>query len=157
MGAALQFDFSNCHYNPETGRFISEDPIGLRGGDPNLYRYVGNNPINFIDPSGEFVVPIIKAYLKFCLKPKNRNKFICKTLMRKGPPKPRLPRLPRFPKKNMDPPPPFRCDPSKELCSPSPRVPKIDPDNDPCPGKCCPEKPSGIPDKQPPILSPNYG
>ena len=27
-------------------------PIGLRGGDLNLYRFVGNNPVNFIDPSG---------------------------------------------------------------------------------------------------------
>jgi RHS repeat-associated protein len=32
--------------------FISEDPIGFNGGDTNLYRYVGNNPINFIDPTG---------------------------------------------------------------------------------------------------------
>ena len=50
MGAALQFDFSNCHYNPETGRFLSEDPIGFAGGDMNLYRYVFNNPINYVDP-----------------------------------------------------------------------------------------------------------
>lgn len=34
------------------GRFISKDPIGFKGGDMNLYGYVGNNPVNFIDPSG---------------------------------------------------------------------------------------------------------
>ena len=34
------------------GRFISEDPIGFEAGDPNLYRYVGNSPHNFTDPSG---------------------------------------------------------------------------------------------------------
>jgi hypothetical protein len=40
------------YYDPGVGRFISEDPIGFDGGDPNLYRYVGNSPINFTDPSG---------------------------------------------------------------------------------------------------------
>ena len=46
----------NCrtrHYNPQTGRFLSADPIGFDGGDANLYRYVENNPINFSDPSGK--------------------------------------------------------------------------------------------------------
>jgi RHS repeat-associated protein len=38
-------------YDPQTGRFISEDPIGLRGGI-NLYVYVKNNSISFFDPSG---------------------------------------------------------------------------------------------------------
>jgi hypothetical protein len=32
-------------------RFVSEDPIGFAGGDLNLYRYVGSNPINATDPS----------------------------------------------------------------------------------------------------------
>lgn len=34
------------------GRFISEDPIGFAGGDVNLYAYVSNNPLLFIDPLG---------------------------------------------------------------------------------------------------------
>jgi len=39
-------------YDPQIGRFISEDPIGFAGGDVNLYGYVGNNPVNFSDPFG---------------------------------------------------------------------------------------------------------
>jgi RHS repeat-associated protein len=39
-------------YSPTTGRFLNEDPIGFDGGDPNLYRYVGNSPINGYDPTG---------------------------------------------------------------------------------------------------------
>ncbi|WP_281287701.1 RHS repeat-associated core domain-containing protein [Geobacter argillaceus] len=39
------------YYDPMDGRFISRDPIGFRGGI-NLYSYVQNNPINFIDPLG---------------------------------------------------------------------------------------------------------
>ena len=38
------------YYDPEAGRFISKDPIGFAGGDINLYSYVGNNPVNRIDP-----------------------------------------------------------------------------------------------------------
>lgn len=38
-------------YDPQVGRFISEDPIGFKGG-VNSYRYVRNNPIRFIDPLG---------------------------------------------------------------------------------------------------------
>ncbi len=39
-------------YNPTMGRFVSEDPIGFQGQDENLYRYVKNNSVNLIDPSG---------------------------------------------------------------------------------------------------------
>ena len=31
---------------------MSEDPIGFLGGDTNLYRYVGNQPLIFRDPYG---------------------------------------------------------------------------------------------------------
>ena len=39
-------------YDPVTGRFISQDPIGFFGGDQNLYGYVGNRPVTFTDPTG---------------------------------------------------------------------------------------------------------
>ncbi|MFH0786371.1 MAG: RHS repeat-associated core domain-containing protein [Pseudomonadota bacterium] len=40
------------YYDPKAGRFISRDPIGFQGGDTNFYRYVGNNPVNWVDPLG---------------------------------------------------------------------------------------------------------
>lgn len=38
-------------YDAQVGRFISEDPLALSGGI-NLYTYVKNDPVRFIDPSG---------------------------------------------------------------------------------------------------------
>ena len=40
-------------FDPSTGRFISQDPIGFVAGDANLYRYVGNNAMNANDPTGK--------------------------------------------------------------------------------------------------------
>ena len=48
-------------YDPEVGRFISKDPIGFDGGDVNLYSYVGQNPVNFVDPNGKFRIQITFA------------------------------------------------------------------------------------------------
>src|SRR6266545_5316011 len=41
----------NRWYDPKTGRFLTQDPIGLAGG-VNLYSYAGNNPVSFGDPFG---------------------------------------------------------------------------------------------------------
>jgi RHS repeat-associated protein len=40
------------YYDPNNGRFLSHDPIGLEAGDTNFYRYVNNNPIGLVDPMG---------------------------------------------------------------------------------------------------------
>jgi RHS repeat-associated protein len=42
----------NRWYDPLTGRWISEDPIGFAAGDMNLYRYVENSTLDFVDPEG---------------------------------------------------------------------------------------------------------
>jgi len=50
--ATQQYFYRARYYNANTGRFTQQDPIGFRGLDLNLYRYVGNRPINARDPSG---------------------------------------------------------------------------------------------------------
>jgi RHS repeat-associated protein len=42
---------SNRYLDTQTGRFLTRDPIGYAGGG-NLYRFVGNSPTSFADPSG---------------------------------------------------------------------------------------------------------
>ncbi|MBX9680524.1 MAG: RHS repeat-associated core domain-containing protein, partial [Gemmataceae bacterium] len=40
------------YYDPKTGRWTSQDPLGFDAGDANLYRYVKNQSVSFADPSG---------------------------------------------------------------------------------------------------------
>ena len=54
-GNGLYFMRARYH-DPETGSFISKDPIGYLAG-VNLYGYVANNPINRIDPLGLQALP----------------------------------------------------------------------------------------------------
>jgi RHS repeat-associated protein len=49
-GAEL-YHYRARYYQPNLGRFASEDPIGLAGG-VNFYAYVLNNPLNLTDPQG---------------------------------------------------------------------------------------------------------
>jgi uncharacterized protein RhaS with RHS repeats len=49
--------FGARDYDAETGRWTTKDPIRFEGGD-NLYRYVVNSPLVFIDPSGNMDVSV---------------------------------------------------------------------------------------------------
>lgn len=42
------------YYQPRLQRFIAEDPIEFNGGSFNVYSYVANDPMNYIDPEGLF-------------------------------------------------------------------------------------------------------
>ncbi|NHA16188.1 RHS repeat-associated core domain-containing protein [Thioalkalivibrio sp. XN279] len=45
------------YYDPEVGRFLSVDPVGVdlaRGANFNRYWYGNDNPYTFVDPDGEF-------------------------------------------------------------------------------------------------------
>ncbi len=46
----LHYNFHR-YCNPKTGRYLTADPIGLAGGI-NLYAYVQNDPVNWVDPEG---------------------------------------------------------------------------------------------------------
>ncbi len=55
------------YYNPNTGRFISRDSVTGDIGDPlslNLYTYCANNPILYVDPSGNSATALVNVLEK---------------------------------------------------------------------------------------------
>jgi RHS repeat-associated protein len=53
------------YYQPQTGRWLSRDPMGERGGI-NLYQFVKNNPVKLSDPLGLFEIDV-HYYLTYYL------------------------------------------------------------------------------------------
>jgi RHS repeat-associated protein len=63
--------FYHRYYNPVNGRFLNEDPIGLNGG-LNMYAFVNNNPVKWIDTYGLDFTDDHPGWMKlFCLLWKN--------------------------------------------------------------------------------------
>jgi RHS repeat-associated protein len=52
------YDYLRRWYAPEMQRWPNRDPIGEAGGI-NLYGYVYNSPLNYIDPDGKAALPYI--------------------------------------------------------------------------------------------------
>jgi RHS repeat-associated protein len=46
------YDYRTRFYHPILGRFLQNDPIRFDGGDANLFRYCGGDPVNRRDPFG---------------------------------------------------------------------------------------------------------
>lgn len=47
----LHYNF-NRYYDPRLGRYLRTDPLGLDGGDVNLYAYCMGNPVTGMDVMG---------------------------------------------------------------------------------------------------------
>ena len=60
MDAATGLAYMQARYmDPVTGRFLSNDPVGFSADKPfmfNRYSYTFNDPVNMVDPDGEFGV-----------------------------------------------------------------------------------------------------
>lgn len=71
-GNGLIYDRAR-YVSAATDSFISKDPAGTRY-DSNLYRYLGNDPVNNVDLTGEFAVRFGQLILKMMLASKNTAK-----------------------------------------------------------------------------------
>jgi RHS repeat-associated protein len=115
VATGLQYNRARW-YDPAVGRWISEDPIGFKGG-MNLSEYVNNNPITLVDPSGlQFIGPCAA-----CLRPSPifaPPRPISPPRPVPLPPRPAPPRPVPLPP---DPVPPIPVPPGRDIPAPAPR------------------------------------
>ena len=58
--------FGARDYDAETGRWTAKDPIRFEGGDTGLYSYVGNDPVNRLDPRGlDWLSSLLNAWFAY--------------------------------------------------------------------------------------------
>jgi len=60
------FYFGERYYSPVIGRWITPDPAGFADG-PNLYAYVHNQPLIYIDPDGQFAMFLIPLAISLAI------------------------------------------------------------------------------------------
>ena len=70
--AGLDYDQARW-YSPLLGQFITKAPTGISSGDPNLYRYAGNEPVDMIDPSGLQISIVFRPVPTNTLPPSDPN------------------------------------------------------------------------------------
>ncbi|MFN0081174.1 MAG: RHS repeat domain-containing protein [Ferruginibacter sp.] len=58
LGEGNAYDFEARIYNPRLGRFLSVDPLADKQPDKTPYHFVSNNPLNRIDPDGQWDVQV---------------------------------------------------------------------------------------------------
>jgi len=63
--ASGQMYMRNRYYDPQSGRFTQEDPIGLAGG-VNLYGFANGDPVSYDDPFGlcPLCIPVALAVIR---------------------------------------------------------------------------------------------
>src|SRR6185312_10501984 len=57
-GSGLMY-YRARYYHPRLQRFIAEDPMEYLSNDVNMYTYVGDNPLSYVDPYGLFDLPLL--------------------------------------------------------------------------------------------------
>lgn len=58
--------FRNRVLDVSVGRFTTADQLGFTSG-PNVYNFVGNNPLRYVDPHGESFWDGVKEFVKSCI------------------------------------------------------------------------------------------
>jgi RHS repeat-associated protein len=64
-GISGMMDYRARWYDPALGRFLTLDPIGFAAGDPNLYRYVFNQPTDRVDPTGQKPKSMTETFMEY--------------------------------------------------------------------------------------------
>jgi RHS repeat-associated protein len=63
-------------YNPSTGHWLSRDPAEEEQGGPNLYGFVGNDPVGSVDYLGLFLVAVDGTDSEKWVYHQHRNSFV---------------------------------------------------------------------------------